>query len=69
MKIIYVKDADTLLIKFNSHDVATTKNISDDVMLEQDAKGHLVSMTIRHAHNHTEIAGFSFNHVDGMRAL
>lgn len=69
MKITYVKDSDTLMIRFNNHEVAATSKVTDDVVLEQDARGCLVNLTIRHAHNHTEIAGFSFNQVDGMRAL
>lgn len=69
MKITYVKDTDTLLISFNQHEVAEVKNISDEVIVELDKAGNLVSMTVKHAHNHTRIADFCYNQVGAMRAL
>jgi uncharacterized protein YuzE len=69
MKITYVKDTDTLLIRFNQHEVAETKNISNEVVIELDKTGNMVNLTVRHAHNHTRIADFCYNQVDAMRAL
>ena len=46
MKIKYFPDTDTALVEFTSYPVAETKEISEDVFVDLDASGRLVSMTI-----------------------
>jgi uncharacterized protein YuzE len=49
MKIKYFKDTDTALIEFADHPVVETKEISEDVYVDLDDQGRLVSMTVEHA--------------------
>ena len=60
MKIKYFPDTDTALVEFTSQPVAETKEISEDVYVDLDAAGRLVSMTIEHAKTSASIKDFSF---------
>ena len=63
MKITYFEDTDTLLVYFNNNEIVETKDINENTLLELDAQGKVVAMTIEHAKNQTEISSFSFNQV------
>ena len=60
MKVNYFEDTDTALIEFTDNPVAETREISESVMLDLDADGNLVSMTIEHASEKANIQDFSF---------
>jgi len=64
MKITYFKDTDTLLINFNENQISETKDFTEDVLVELDHKGNLVSMTIEHASQKANMSDFSFNQVN-----
>ncbi len=49
MKINYFEDTDTALIEFTSKLVAETREVSENIYLDLDENGNLVSMTIEHA--------------------
>ena len=49
MKVKYFNDTDTALIQFTSREVVETRELSDDVYLDFDENGQVVSMTIEHA--------------------
>ena len=49
MKVKYFRDTDTALIEFSSRPVDETREISNDVYVDLDKEGNLVSMTIEHA--------------------
>lgn len=66
MKITYFKDTDTLLVNFNDNEVIETKDLNENMLVELDKKGNVVSMTIEHAKQQTEISSFSFNQVENM---
>lgn len=67
MKITYFKDTDTLLVNFNNNKIIETKDLNEDVLVEFDDKGNVVSMTIEHAQQQAEIANFSYNQVETIR--
>ena len=67
MKITYFKDTDTLLVNFNNNKIIETKDLNEDVLVEFDDKGNVVSMTIEHAQQQAEIASFSYNQVETIR--
>lgn len=69
MKITYFRDTDTLLVNFNDNLIAETKDLNENVLIEMDQDGNIVSMTIEHAKQHTEIGNFSFNQVESMQVL
>ena len=49
MKITYFKDTDTLLVNFSNREIAITKGLNENVLIELDKDGNVVSMTIEHA--------------------
>jgi uncharacterized protein YuzE len=49
MKITYFKDTDTLLVNFNNNEITETRDLNENVLVEFDNKGNIVSMTIEHA--------------------
>lgn len=60
MKIQYFHDTDTLYIVFNPHIVAETTELDENTYIDLDDKGEVVSITIEHAKQRTDIASFSF---------
>ena len=49
MKVRYFSDTDTVLMEFSDAEVAEAKEINENVYIEFDKDGNLVSMTIEHA--------------------
>ena len=60
MKVKYFPDTDTLLVNFSDGKIVDTKNLNEDVLVELDDAGHVVSMTIEHAKQQTDVAEFSY---------
>ncbi len=60
MKINFFEDTDTALIEFTSRPVVETREVSEDVYLDLDENGNLVSMTIEHADEKANIRDFAF---------
>ena len=61
MRIEYFTDTDTLLLEFSDNLVAETRDLSENILVEFDAKGQLVSMTIEHASQQVDIKEFIFH--------
>ena len=49
MNVKYFRDTDTALLEFSDKYVAETREINENVTIDLDADGNLVSMTIEHA--------------------
>ncbi len=62
MKIKYFPDTDTLLVTFNDNPVAETADLSENALVDLDAHGRLVSLTLEHAARQTDVNDFSFQH-------
>jgi len=63
MKVKYFRDTDTLYIELRPVDVAETRNLDENTLLEVDADGKICGITIEHASERTEIPSFSFEQV------
>ncbi|MCZ6679209.1 MAG: DUF2283 domain-containing protein [Candidatus Poribacteria bacterium] len=63
MEIRYFHDTDTLLINFTDKEIVETRDFNEDVLIEIDKNGHLVSMTIEHATQHANIMKFSYQQI------
>ena len=63
MEMKYFPDTDTLLINFTHKDIVETRNINENILIELDRDGQLVSMTIEHAKQHMDIENFSYQSV------
>lgn len=59
MKVKNFSDTDTALILFNNKEVAETKVINDNILIDLDMGGNLVSMTIEHANKPANLTEFS----------
>ena len=60
MELKYFPDTDTLLINFTHRDIVETRDINENIQVELDRDGHLVSMTIEHAKQHMDLENFSY---------
>ncbi len=65
MKVKYFSDTDTALVEFTDHEVAETKEIGENIYIDLDRKGNLVSMTIEHARTNARLQEFSYQEVAG----
>lgn len=61
--IQYFEDTDTLYITLKNDTVAETRDLDENTLIEFDAKGSLVAMTIEHARERAESPAFSFRRV------
>ena len=60
MKIRYYADTDTALIEFSNEPILETKEISQNLYIDLDSNGNLVSMTIEHAKEKANISEVSY---------
>ena len=60
MKVKYFADTDTLLINFSDRQIVDTRDLNEDVLVELDEHGLVVSMTIEHAKQQTDVGEFSY---------
>jgi len=65
MEIKYFHDTDTLLINFTDKEIVETRDLTENILLELDKDGNLVSMTIEHAKQQANIGNFSYQQVAG----
>jgi len=68
MNIKYFHDTDTLLVILTNHDVAETKDLSENVLVDVDRDGNVVSLTIEHAGEQASMDSFSYQQVRGSTA-
>ena len=64
MKIKYFNDSDTALVEFTDNLVKETKEISENIYIDIDEKGNLVSMTIEHAKTSAHLPDISYQQID-----
>jgi uncharacterized protein YuzE len=60
MKVRYFNDTDTLLLTLSDKPIVDTRDLSEDVLVELDRDGHVVSITIEHAREQTDVGEFSY---------
>ena len=60
MKVKYFPETDTAHVEFKDNEVHETKEISENIYIDIDAKGNLVDMTIEHAKANADLWEFSF---------
>lgn len=68
MKIKYFTDTDTVLIEFSNQVVIETREISQNLYLDLDATGNLVSMIIEHAKDHANLSEISYLQIESTAA-
>jgi len=55
MKMSYFDDTDTLYIEFRESDVADTQDLDENTILDLDQSGQIISITMEHASQRTDI--------------
>jgi len=68
MKVKYFTDTDTAHIEFTDKGVHETKEISENIYIDVDEKGNIVSMTIEHAKANAGLREFSYQEVSRQTA-
>jgi len=63
MKIKYFQDTDTLYIEFKAGEVAETKDLDENTLLDLDRDGNICTITMEHASERADIPHFSFEQV------
>ncbi|MBM3289569.1 MAG: DUF2283 domain-containing protein [Candidatus Hydrogenedentes bacterium] len=63
MRIKYFSDTDTLLVDFNDREIVETRDLDENVLIDLDKDGFVVSMTVEHAKDQTDLNEFSFQRV------
>lgn len=60
MKIRYFPDTDTLYVQLNDKEVVDTQELNENTILDLDANGNLIAITLEHARETANILDFSF---------
>ena len=63
MELKYFQDTDTLLVNFTDGEIVDTRDLNENILIELDKDGNLVSMTIEHARQQANIVNFSYQQV------
>ena len=63
MKITYFQDTDTLYIEFRAGSVSETRDLDENTLLDLDAKGQVVALTLEHASERADVPHFSYEQV------
>ena len=63
MKISYFEDTDTLLIELKPGSVVETRDLDEDSLMDFDAQGQVLAMTLEHASARAQLSSFSFDRV------
>ncbi len=64
MKVKYFSDTDTALVEFSGRAVVETKEINENIYIDLDRSGNLVSMTIEHARQQADLPFLSYEHIE-----
>lgn len=63
MNIKYFRDTDTALLEFSRQPVGATREISENVYVDLDERGNIVSMTIEHAAQVASLPGIHLEEI------
>jgi uncharacterized protein YuzE len=63
MKIQYFPDTDTLYIEFKPVEVAETRDLDENTLLDLDREGNLAGITVEQASKRADFPTFSYEQV------
>jgi uncharacterized protein YuzE len=55
MKVQYFADTDTLYIEFREREIAQSKDLDENTVLDLDTGGNVCAITFEHASEHTDV--------------
>ncbi len=68
MKVKYFSDTDTALIEFTDREIAETRELNENIYVDFDESGNIVSMTVEHAKANVGLREFSYQEMP-LRAM
>ena len=63
MKIRYFHETDTLCIEFLQTEVAETRNLDENTLLDLDALGNLCAITVEHARERADLPAVDYQQI------
>ncbi len=66
MKIQYFQDTDTLYIELKNAEVAETRDLDENTLLDLDHAGNIRGITVEHASERADIPRFSYEQVTAL---
>jgi uncharacterized protein YuzE len=63
MHIKYFEDTDTTLVEFSTHTPVETRELNENIYLDLDSQGRIVSMTIEHAGQSADMKEFLYQRI------
>jgi len=61
MKVSHFADTDTLTIELKSSGVTDTRDLDENTLLDLDADGNIVSITMEHASTRTDVQNITLS--------
>lgn len=65
MKIQYFEDTDTLCIEFRKSDIAESRDLDENTVMDVDADGNICAITFEHASSRTDVRSLT---IEGIAA-
>ncbi|MEZ4519926.1 MAG: DUF2283 domain-containing protein [Chloroflexota bacterium] len=59
MKIRYFSDTDTLYVVFNDRPIVETSDLNANTLVDLDAEGNVVALTVEHARDLVDLSDIS----------
>jgi len=63
MRIVHFQDTDTLYIEFHKGEIAETRDLDENTLLDIDSDGNILALTMEHARQRADIPQFSFEQI------
>jgi uncharacterized protein YuzE len=63
MNIKYFQDTDTLHIEFKAAEVAESKDLDENTVLDLDQSGNILGITVEHASQRADTPRFSYEQI------
>lgn len=63
MRVRYFEDTDTALIELGTATPHETRELAEDLYVDLDARGRVVSITVEHASRQGDLTDFSFERI------
>ena len=63
MNIKYFQDTDTLYIEFKATEIAESRDLDENTVLDLDQSGNICAITVEHASQRADIPRFSYEQV------
>lgn len=60
MDVRYFEDTDTLPVDFSDKEIVETRDAGEDLLIELDGDGKIVSLIVEHAGEHIDVLKLSY---------